>query len=216
MRNRRQSGSAFLFQLGIDECMSAIEKCSQIVQSWGYYRDQGRWDELLQTFHADGRIKVTWFDGLFTDFVDASRISFKPRAPRPKHVMAPSHIEVHGNRAVAQTSSAIWGTTEIEDVICEGMTQARFLDRLECREGDWRIIDRTAIYERDLLIPQRWTDAIDAYMRSEALEQYPAPYRFLADRLVRRGQEIAADIPCDGDPLSHTLLKKARNWMVEA
>ena len=35
-------------------------------------RDNGEWDKLRNLFHSDGVIEVTWFEGAFSDFVDAS------------------------------------------------------------------------------------------------------------------------------------------------
>jgi len=32
--------------------------CAELIQSWGFYRDQRRWDDLLSTFHPDGEIAV--------------------------------------------------------------------------------------------------------------------------------------------------------------
>src|SRR5262249_32315495 len=41
------------------------QACADLVQKWGLARDQGRWDELLATFHPDGVIAVSWFRGRF-------------------------------------------------------------------------------------------------------------------------------------------------------
>ncbi|WP_225928069.1 nuclear transport factor 2 family protein [Rhodococcus opacus] len=35
-------------------------------------RDLAQWDAMRELFHPDGIIEITWFTGLFTDFVDAS------------------------------------------------------------------------------------------------------------------------------------------------
>ena len=47
--------------------------CAEVVQAWGFARDQGRWADLLDSFHPDGRIHVSWFLGSFPDFVDRCR-----------------------------------------------------------------------------------------------------------------------------------------------
>ena len=43
--------------------------CAELIQTWGLYRDQGRWPELLSTFTPDGQIAVSWFSGSFPEFV---------------------------------------------------------------------------------------------------------------------------------------------------
>ena len=37
------------------------------------HRDRGNWADLLELFHPDGTIEVTWFAGLARDFVEGSR-----------------------------------------------------------------------------------------------------------------------------------------------
>ena len=44
--------------------------CAELIQAWGLYRDQRRWDELSSTFHPDGEIAVSWFRGPFHEFVE--------------------------------------------------------------------------------------------------------------------------------------------------
>jgi hypothetical protein len=61
-------------------CLTAdTAEISQLIQRWGMSRDQGRWDELSDTFTADGTIFVTWFSGSFKDFVTASRRMHAPQ-----------------------------------------------------------------------------------------------------------------------------------------
>ena len=55
--------------------MNAADKiaCAEVIQAWGFARDQARWADLLDTFHPDGRIHVSWFLGAFPDFVERCR-----------------------------------------------------------------------------------------------------------------------------------------------
>jgi hypothetical protein len=55
--------------------MSLSDKieCIELIQSWGFWRDQGRWSELLTTFHDDGLFSVSWFRGRFADYVEEAR-----------------------------------------------------------------------------------------------------------------------------------------------
>jgi len=41
----------------------------ELVQAWGFARDQGRWDDLLAIFHPGGEIAVSWFRGPYSEFV---------------------------------------------------------------------------------------------------------------------------------------------------
>ena len=44
--------------------------CAELIQAWGFYRDQGKWPQLLATFVPDGQIAVSWFSGSFREFVE--------------------------------------------------------------------------------------------------------------------------------------------------
>ena len=104
--------------------------CAELIQSWGLYRDQRRWPELLATFHPDGEIAVSWFRGPFAEFVEHCK-----RGGPSKHLISPSLVRVSGERAVAETSIVILVRQEIDDVAVDMTSRARFLDRLERRRG---------------------------------------------------------------------------------
>jgi len=126
--------------------------CAELIQSWGFYRDQGKWPQLLDTFVPDGQISVSWFTGNFSDFVDRCRQAFES-GQRSKHQIFPSLVEVAGGRAMAETNIVILVRQKIGTVIADLTSYARFLDRLEQAGARWRIVERTAIYERDASTP---------------------------------------------------------------
>jgi hypothetical protein len=80
--------------------------CAELIQSWGLYRDQGKWKELLATFVPEGEIAVSWFSGRFPEFVDRCRRSFEA-GQRSKHQIFPSIARVNGERALAETNVTI-------------------------------------------------------------------------------------------------------------
>ncbi len=67
--------------------------CAEVIQSWGLYRDQGKWPQLLATFVPEGQIAISWFSGSFTEFVDRCRKSFDA-GQRSKHHILPSVVRV--------------------------------------------------------------------------------------------------------------------------
>lgn len=75
-----------------------------------------------------------------------------------QHVLGQSHLEWDGDFAARVETQVIsyhrvdMGAGEQDTVI-----GGRYLDRFECREGDWRIADRTMLYDWF----QDWGDAID-------------------------------------------------------
>ncbi len=123
-----------------------------VIETWAVARDAGAWDELRSTWHADGRMKTTWFRGPAAAFVDASRGAFDAGV-LVHHFLGGSLIHVSGRRAIAQTKMsiaqrAVLGAVEV-DVTCVG----RFYDFFEERDGGWRIVLREPIYEKDRMDP---------------------------------------------------------------
>ena len=70
------------------------------------HRDRGNWAELLELFHPDGTIEVTWFSGLARDFVEGSR-RMGESAFRAKHLISDPVIAFTGDRAVVETNAVI-------------------------------------------------------------------------------------------------------------
>ena len=60
----------------------------KLIQSWGFARDQGRWDDLAAIFHPGGEIAVSWFRGPYPEFVEHCRRNFGKRQRRQASALA--------------------------------------------------------------------------------------------------------------------------------
>jgi hypothetical protein len=187
-------------------------ECAELIQSWGLYRDQGKWPELLATFVPEGQIAISWFSGSFAEFVDRCRKSFVARQ-RSKHHIFPSIVRVAGTRAVAETNIVIHVRQKIDGVLVDMTSHARFLDRLERRGGRWAIVERTAIYERDRLDPVEPSEAFGKLFTATDLTVYPEAYRYMAARLVAAGRELAPVVYRDGLPDTDQLCARYDAWL---
>lgn len=49
----------------------------QLVENWAVWRDAGDWDRFATTWHPDGWMTATWFQGPAADFVAASERGFE-------------------------------------------------------------------------------------------------------------------------------------------
>jgi len=188
--------------------------CAGLIQAWGFYRDQGRWPELLATFAPEGRISVSWFSGAFREFVDHCRRSFEA-GQRSKHHILPSTVRVKGERAVAETNIVIMVRQKISGVPVDMTSYARFLDRLERRGGRWVMLERAAIYEQDRLDPVEPSEAFDHLFKTTDLSIYPEQYRYMAARLVAAGRALAPVVYCDGALETTQLYAQYDAWLVE-
>lgn len=185
--------------------------CAELIQAWGLYRDQRRWPELLATFHPDGEISVSWFRGPFREFVEHCK-----RGGPSKHLISPSLVRIAGERALAETNIVILVRQSIEGLAVDMTSRARFLDRLERRQGQWRILERAAIYEQDRLDPVEPSDAFAGILKSAAAATYPEPYRYMALRLVAAGRPLAEPVHHDGSTPTADLYARYEAWLAGA
>lgn len=187
--------------------------CADVVQSWGLFRDQGRWSDLLGTFWPEGIIAVSWFRGPFSGFVESCRGRDPARTGRSKHLLAPSVVWVNGARAIAETSATILVRQVMGGVLVDLTSNARFLDRLEQRDGAWKIIERNAIYERDRLDPVEPSAAFDEMMRVGDAARFAAPYRYMAFRLAAAGGSLSMPVHHDDLPETKELQARCQAWL---
>jgi SnoaL-like domain len=194
--------------------MNADDKyaCAELIQAWGFYRDQGKWRELLATFAPEGEITVSWFSGSFREFVERCRKAVAA-GQRSKHHLFPSLVRVTGDRALAETNVVILVRQTISGVLTDMTSHARFLDRVECRSGRWSILERTAIYERDRLDPVEPSDEFDKLFATADLSIYPEAYRYMAARLKAAGRALAPVIHHDGAPHTAQLYRCYDAWL---
>jgi hypothetical protein len=192
--------------------MDAKLACAEVIQAWGLYRDQGKWPELTATFVPEGQIAISWYSGSFAGFVDRCRKSFDA-GQRSKHHILPSVVRVIGERAVAETSIVIHVRQTIDGVPVDMTSHARFLDRLERRDGRWAIVERTAIYERDRLDPVEPSEAFGKLFTARDLSVYPEAYRYMAARLVAAGRALAPVVYRDGTPETDQLYARYEAWL---
>ncbi|MFL6798763.1 MAG: nuclear transport factor 2 family protein [Xanthobacteraceae bacterium] len=194
--------------------MTSTDKiaCAELIQSWGFYRDQGRWPDLLAAFTPDGQISVSWFSGSCSEFVARSRKGFDA-GQRSKHQVFPSVVRLAGERALAETNVIILVRQKIEGVLTDMTSYARFLDRLMRHDGRWAIAERTAIYERDRLDPVEPSDAFAKLFKATDLSIYPEAYRYMAARLVAAGRALAPVIYHDGSPHTDQLYRRHEVWL---
>lgn len=194
--------------------MTHVDKqdCADLIQAWGLARDQGRWAELTATFAPDGEIAISWFRGPFGDFVEHCKRSFAAGV-RSKHLILPARVQVTGERAVAETNTVILVRQSIDGILVDLTSYARFLDRIERRDGRWMIVERTAIYEQDRLDPVEPSPGFDAIMKDAEVTRFPAPYRYMAFRLIAAGRTLASPIHYDGAAETKELYARYHAWL---
>jgi len=185
--------------------------CAELVQAWGFARDQGRWADLLDIFHPGGIIHVSWFKGAYPDFVERCRQNHG--RTKSKHLLWPARVSVNGSRALSEVNVAILVRQTIDEVEVDLTSYGRFLDRLERRDGRWRMIERATIYEQDRLDPVLPSPAFDALMQSGDAARFPAPYRYMGYRVEAAGRSLAEPVHYDGRAETEALKARNAEWL---
>ncbi|WP_405010014.1 nuclear transport factor 2 family protein [Kitasatospora sp. NBC_01539] len=182
---------------------------ADLMTGW-IHRDQGRWDRLRELFHPDARIEITWFEGAASDFVDASA-RMSTTGLRTKHLITPPAVtfSADGTRAVGETNAVIVVENDSLGLGCNGHN--RFIDRIERRDGVWRIADRKSVYDFATFTFPTGTAEIDP----EVVAGYPREYAALAYLLDRSGFPVQRTFATQGSELESVIVKSAFAWLGE-
>jgi len=186
----------------------------QLVERWAVWRDAGDWERFATVWHPEGVMMATWFQGPFADFIRVTQEGWA-RGVSILHFLGGSAIEVRGDRAIAQTKMTISqrGSVEGEDgpVLCDVVCTGRFYDFVVRHEGQWKLLHRQPIYEKDRI------DPVDpsAQLRLDAarLATFPEGYRHLAYIQTRIGYQVKMDMPMLKGEQVQQLYQRGARWL---
>lgn len=184
------------------------QEIADLMTGW-MRRDLGEWDLLRELFHPDARIEVTWFEGSAARFVDASA-RMGATDLRTKHLItAPvAAFSAAGTRAVSETNAVI--VAENTRLGFGAVSHNRFIDRLERRDGAWRILDRKSVYDfGSFTFPEGGAVEVDR----EALRRHPREYGALAYLLEASGFPVRRVFATRGGALEKDIKQSARDWL---
>jgi hypothetical protein len=161
------------------------------------------WDRFATVWHPEGVMMATWFQGPFAEFIRVTKEGWA-KGVSILHFLGGSAIEVAGDRAIAQTKMTISqrGMVEGADgpVLCDVVCTGRFHDFVVKHKGEWKLLHRQPIYEKDRIDPVDSTAVLK--LDQQALLGFPEGYRHLAYIQTRIGYKVKMDMP----------MLKARWW----
>ena len=186
---------------------SAIRR---LIDAWPVWRDAGDWDRLAAAWHPDGTMSSTRFHGSAADFVAQTRAAYE-RGADVRHVQGGFWCEVHGDRAYSITGMEIRQRAVVHGVEVDACCLGRFVDLLERREGEWRIVRRQPVYDRDRIDPVVPGERVE--LDAGLLASFPRAYRHLAYLQHQLGLSINRDLPEARSPAHQALMRQARAWV---
>ncbi len=186
-----------------------VSAVTQLILKERESRDLGRWDNMRDCFHPDAQVRVSWFRGSAADFIKGS-VDMASRMVN-RHRLAPIHVVLSGNRAVATLSAIVEVPTRLQEIDMMLLIYARFVYRAEKRDDRWRIFSFDAVYLRDELTPAIPGKSISIDPRE--LQAFRPTYRLLSYVLSKHGYTIAADLPGEDQPETvKTLMRDVFTW----
>jgi hypothetical protein len=181
-----------------------------VVQNWALWRDAGDWERFRSVWHPEARMMATWFQGSAERFIEVSREGWD-KGVSILHFLGGSSIDVMAARAIAQTRMSISQRATVDQVACDVVCTGRFYDFFERRAGEWRIVLRQPIYEKDRLDPVDPTATLT--LDPALLVQFPDGYRHLAYVQTRIGYTVKRDMPTLKGPEVERLYATGAAWL---
>jgi hypothetical protein len=192
----------------------AVKRVRQI---WAFARDHGEWDTMRACFYPEATVRVAWYSGPVAGFLDETIESAqkRPAGEGSKHWFGNSRAWVKGDRALLETDAMVQGRTTFIGHMFDFTLYIRLYDRLERRQGEWRILRMDAIYDKDRLdpvlagtIPAGFFDGVDLRGPQSALA-------LMKWRLEKRGGKLA-ELPLGGTDSEKTLRTENEAWLAGA
>jgi len=181
------------------------------IERWAVYRDSLLWDKFRALWHPDGVMTATWTTGSYEDFIKITDEGVK-RGLNILHILGGSAIEVNDNRAVAMTKFMILQRSVVEGVLCDATCYARAYDLWEKRGGNWGLVYRETIADKDRIDPVNNNEKV--ILDQSLLDQFPAEYRHLAYLQTKAGYNVNKDCPrLSGGKSLEALYKKGEDWL---
>jgi len=99
----------------------------------------------------------------------------------------------------------------VEGVLCDVVCTGRFYDFFEKRKGEWGMLLRQPIYEKDRIDPLDPGAVLK--LDPELLAQFPEGYRHLAYLQSRIGYPVKRDLPGLTGPEVERLYARGAEWL---
>lgn len=110
--------------------------------------DRGDYDLLRSCFHPDAITSYGFFGGTVDDFIASARQQL-PMFLHTTHITGNQNVEVTDNEAWAEHYTVATHRLEADEhgPLRDFVTAVRYIDRMECRDGDWRIAARKLVLD---------------------------------------------------------------------
>jgi hypothetical protein len=191
-----------------------VQAIRQLVENWAVWRDAGDWDRFATVWHPDGVMMATWFQGPYAEFIRVTKEGWA-KGVFILHFLGGCAVDLNGERAIAQTKMTISQRGMVEGidgpVLCDVVCTGRFYDFVTKHDGQWKVLHRQPIYEKDRIDPV--DSSAQLKLDSAALAALPEGYRHLAYIQLRIGYKVKLDMPMLKGPVVEDLYRRGKKWL---
>ncbi len=198
--------------------MEDEHQITSLLIRWGHARDSDDWETLAECFHDNATIHISWISGPAKEFVARSRAKAAARRPGAhfKHLISGPWIRVNRDRAFSRCHANLYGRDEIDGHEYDLQSWMRFFDLLERRENAWRIVKRTAVYEKDRMEPVDPRGVSKDFFTDMDLSAFPASAKFRCYRMQRSGRSPSTDMISVYSDEERALRAEGEMWIENA
>ncbi|HWK50010.1 MAG TPA: nuclear transport factor 2 family protein [Steroidobacter sp.] len=101
---------------------------------------------IKRCYWQDASLDFGIFTGSFAEYL-AWVVPGSPAVPLTLHTLGQSLIDLHSGAAAVETHVASYHRIDMGEQHRDVVIGGRYLDRMEQREGEWRIAQRTLLYD---------------------------------------------------------------------
>jgi len=171
-------------EAALEQALFSIVRCERLA------RDRADWETMHACYWSDATVRVTWFTGTAEDFIDKSATR---KADNGSHVIAPTRVQVVGDRAFVESPGQTLLRPSLDGVAVDVTAWCRFIGLLERRSGEWRLACFDSIYVKDrvdVVVPGE-----SLHLDAEKLAQGRESYRYLTYLNRQGGFTVPDDLP---------------------
>ena len=183
----------------------------ELIDQWVIYSDAGDWSRFAKLWHENGWMSATWFQAPASEFCRKRQEGWE-KGVSILHFLGAHTSDIEGHRAIAQTKMTISQRADVHGVLCDVLCTGRFYDFLQKVDGQWKLVRRQPIYEKDRIDPVEPGARLD--LDKSLLEQFPVGYRHLAYLQTQVGYEVKkTGMPGLKGPEVERLYREGSEWL---
>ena len=184
-------------------------------QLWAFSRDLGEWETMRSCFHPDATVTVSWYSGPVSTFFERTVGLSRDRRPeeRSKHWFGNSRVSLKGDRAILETDTQVLGRDWLDGHLFDFATFGRMYDRVERRNGAWKILRMIFVYDKDRLDPVVAGAVPASFFAGLELTGEQSGFACMRFRQTKKGRTVPPDIVIGGSAGEAKMRAEAEAWL---